>query len=118
MANHPNRGDKKRRTKLTADEALRLTLMQYRNTGGGDDQTWIKFLDTMHKRSLTDPQEIWLPMLKGLTADFGQWVYADCEAQEVVVVYHRLSPFGTGLNRKIGLHSFRDLREIQNREQC
>lgn len=97
---------------MTTDEALRLTMMQYRNTGGSGP-TWDKFVATMRKQSSTDPEEVWLPTLKGLTRDLGKWLYADCEAEELVMVYDNDSPFGTGLARKIGVQTFGDLRRIQ-----
>jgi hypothetical protein len=63
--------------------------------------------------SHTDPLEYWGPVLKDLTRDLGQWVFADCEAEELVIVYDRLSPFGTGLARRVGIHSFDELRRLQ-----
>ena len=30
-----------------------------------------------------------------------------------VVVYHVLQPFGTGLSRRVGVHTFHGLRQIQ-----
>ena len=98
---------------MRVEQALKLTQMQYQNTGGGDDPAWIEFLATMARRSNTDPEEYWLPMLAGLTRGFGRWVYANTRHQEVVVVYDVLQPFGTGLSRRVGVHTFHGLRQIQ-----